>query len=332
MICIPLVSLILVVVTGRTIPIEGGDIMFPHNKVLSAHSKEPSYAFSYEDIPFTVVDQFGERVNKENPKEWHTDSGLHSMTSINGDVSGESIDKKPKRVFVARMLNHKFVSCDKFDDQKMCTEFGDTLKQGDIVAANECKLITEKDTLYDGHYGECEFADQDDGSGGYPCGYLANANTLKAFRGDKLSQEFSYQCFKFLANEKKVDYAYVKNWGKCSGALSYAKGAYAAGFTWFKSKGFYDSQIPPEWIKIPDFNHGGMQTNIKFLYCLKDGRCPDASTLALLPKMTEADCHDFNINKITMFFKSDLAEQLSSNAKLLANMKLSAALRGGTHL
>ena len=153
---------------------------------------------------------------------------------------------------------------------------------------------------------------------------------MKAFRGDKLSQEFSYQCFKFLTNEKKVDYAYVKNWGKCSGALSYAKGAYAAGFTWFKSTRGYHSQISPEWIKIPDFNHGGMQTNIKFLYCLKDGRCPDASTLALLPKMTEADCQlpKNNINKIKMFFKSELNDQLTSNAQL----RLSAALRGGTHV
>ena len=330
MICIPLVSLILVVVTGRTIPIEGGDLVFPHDKVISAHSKKPSYAFSFEDIPrVNVVDQFGERVEKENPGEWHTGSGLHSMTSIHGDLSGNSIDKKPIRVFVARMLNQRFVSCDKFDkynDQMMCTEVGDTLKQGDIVAANECKLITEYDTLGNGYHGKCKFADQGDGSKGYPCGYLANANTLKAFRGDKLSQEFSYQCFKFLTNEKKVDYAYVKNWGKCSGALSYAKGAYEAGFTWFKS-----SKAVTDWIKLPDFNHGGMQTNIKFLYCLKDGRCPDASTLALLPKMTEADCQlpKNNINKIKMFFKSELNDQLTSNAQLRLS---AAALRGGTHV
>ena len=103
----------------------------------------------------------------------------------------------------------------------------------------------------------------------------------------------------FVAKAKKVDYAYVKNWGKCSGALSYAKGAYAAGFKWFKT-----NKKVREWTKLPDFkiksNAAGRKTNIKFLHCLRDGQYPDASDSTPM-----TDCEHENVNEIEMYFKFD---------------------------
>ena len=67
-------------------------------------------------------------------------------------------------------------------------------------------------------------------------GYLAAMNVAKAFKGDKISTELATQCFSW-AKERNIPTPHVYNAGGPPGAISYARGAWKAGYGyWSKSR------------------------------------------------------------------------------------------------
>jgi hypothetical protein len=268
------------------------DLKFSHDR------KGAQYEFSFEDVltenARSLVEAFGRRI-RDSDEPFYTEDGLKTMSTL-GSPSAPR-----RRMFVARLQNP--------GNRPEARHFN----QGDIVAANQCDQFfsredavdDEGDDICEEEGGCCNFAaDAGAPNGGYPCGYLSNANTVRAFEGDKISQEFSYQCFgEFLHKSQGLNFVFVKNWGRCNGAISYTKGAYAAGFNWFKKKTLAGRES--DWIQIPsNLGTGGRRANTYFLHCLNDGRCPNTPP-DQLSEFDANQCRDGEINQIKLMFKFD---------------------------
>lgn len=67
-------------------------------------------------------------------------------------------------------------------------------------------------------------------------GNLDGMNVLQEYEGNKLSSELAYQCFHWMRQSLQLKSVSVYNAGRTAGAISYARGAVYAGFSFFKMK------------------------------------------------------------------------------------------------
>ena len=133
---------------------------------------------------------------------------------------------------------------------------------------------------------KCKFGTQNFPETVYPCGFIEGMNTLSDFKGNRLSSEFAYQCYKFLKVEREITHVYAHNKGGKAGAISYTKGAFYAGFTSFKT------DCMTTWMPIPSKQDDEVEWIVdkdKLLSCITTGDC---DTKVSIPTAEAIDCHN----------------------------------------